>query len=98
MERDVTGPGDSSVRQAEYAEEAHKGHGKEAPTFAKDLVKNYISGKWVEGSTGKSFESRNPATGELLGILTISSPGDVDKAVQAAEAAFKKWRLVPAPH
>lgn len=70
---------------------------KEAPTFAGDLVKNYIGGKWVEGSTGKTFESRNPATGELLGVLTISNADDVNKAVETAEKAFKHWRLTPAP-
>ncbi len=89
------GPGSPSVQKAEYAEEAHRGN--EQPTFAKELVKNYIGGKWVEGGAGKTFDSRNPATGELLGVLTISDANDVNKAVEAAEAAFKKWRLVPAP-
>src|SRR5689334_5976315 len=70
---------------------------KEAPTYARGLVRNYIGGKWVEGSTGKTFESRNPATGELLGVLTISDASDVSKAVEAADKAFKSWRLMPAP-
>jgi aldehyde dehydrogenase (NAD+) len=93
----MTGPGDASVREAEYREIAGDG-GKENPTYAKELVKNFIGGKWVDGSAGKTFESRSPATGELLGVLTVSDKGDVDRAVQAAQAAFKKWRLVPAPH
>src|SRR5438477_358897 len=66
-------------------------------TYAPELVKNYIGGKWVEGSAGKTFESRNPATGELLGVLTVSDKSDVNRAVEAAEKAFKQWRLVPAP-
>jgi acyl-CoA reductase-like NAD-dependent aldehyde dehydrogenase len=70
---------------------------KEAPTYAPDLVRNYIGGKWVEGSAGKTFESRNPATGELLGVLTVSDASDVDKAVEAAAKAYKSWRLTPAP-
>ncbi|HST06369.1 MAG TPA: aldehyde dehydrogenase family protein [Chloroflexia bacterium] len=69
----------------------------EAPTYAHDLVRNYIGGKRVEGSTGKTFESRNPATGELLGVLTTSNAADVNKAVEAADKAFKTWRLTPAP-
>ncbi len=81
MDRDIKGPGDASVRQAEYAEEAHGGNGKETPTYAKELVKNYIGGKWVGGSAGKTFESRNPATGELLGVLTVSDRAEVDRAV-----------------
>jgi alpha-ketoglutaric semialdehyde dehydrogenase len=92
------GPGDASVREAEYSEKMRGGNGKEQGTYARELVKNYIGGKWVEGSAGKTFESRNPATGELLAELTVSDKSDVDKAVDAAEKAFKKWRLVPAPH
>ncbi|HYP20675.1 MAG TPA: aldehyde dehydrogenase family protein [Chloroflexia bacterium] len=90
-----TTPGDPEVHRAEYAEKAHGGN--EQPSFARDLVKNYIGGKWVEGSAGRTFDSRNPATGELLGVLTVSSPEDVNMAVEAAEKAFKSWRLVPAP-
>ncbi|MBF6613737.1 MAG: aldehyde dehydrogenase family protein [Chloroflexi bacterium] len=92
----VAEPGDPRFKQAEYAEQRHDG-GNEQSTYARDLVKNYIGGKWVEGSTGKSFESRNPATGELLGVLTISDKSDVDRAVGTAEKAFKQWRLMPAP-
>lgn len=90
-----TTPGDPEVHRAEYAEKSHGGN--EQPSFARDLVKNYIGGKWVEGSAGRTFDSRNPATGELLGVLTVSSPEDVNTAVEAAEKAFKSWRLVPAP-
>jgi acyl-CoA reductase-like NAD-dependent aldehyde dehydrogenase len=97
MDKSAVEPGDTQVRQAEYREQSGNGNGNEQPSYARDLVKNYIGGKWVEGSAGKTFESRNPATGELLGVLTISDKSDVNKAVEAAEAAFKKWRLVPAP-
>jgi len=62
------------------------------------ISKNYIRGKWVEGSTGKSFENRNPANRQdLIGVFPSSSAEDVDKAVQAAKSAFDSWRLVPAP-
>ena len=71
--------------------------GGDKATYAPGLVKNIIGGKWVEGSAGKTFESRNPATGELLGELTVSDASDVNRAVEAADAAFKSWRLVPAP-
>jgi len=98
MDKPMTTPGDPEVHRAEYAEKTHTGNGNEQPTYARELVKNYIGGKWVEGSAGKTFESRNPATGELLGVLTVSDRSDVDKAVETAQAAFKKWRLVPAPH
>ncbi len=62
-----------------------------------EVLRNYIGGEWVESVTGETTESYNPATGEVVGIITRSNEEDVDKAVAAARAAFKKWRLVPAP-
>ncbi|MFH0777515.1 MAG: aldehyde dehydrogenase family protein [Candidatus Eisenbacteria bacterium] len=60
--------------------------------------KNFINGKWINASTGEKFENRNPADwDEIIGVFPKSGPTDVDEAVVAAEEAFKKWRLVPAP-
>ncbi len=62
-----------------------------------DLYKNLINGEWKESHTGKTFERRNPATGEVVGNYTSSDAKDVDEAVAAAAKAFKSWRLYPAP-
>jgi len=62
-----------------------------------ELFRNFIGGKWVESSSGRTFERRNPATGELIGTFTSSTAADVDAAVEAASKAFKSWRLYPAP-
>src|SRR3984893_9341982 len=60
--------------------------------------KNFINGEWVEARSGRSFENRNPAdNSELIGIFPSSTEADVNDAVDAAKAAFAKWRLVPAP-
>src|SRR6476661_9838128 len=59
--------------------------------------KNYINGKWVDAKAGAEFTRDNPATGEPIGTFTKSGAEDVVAAVDAASAAFKKWRLVPAP-
>ncbi len=58
---------------------------------------NYINGQWVPALSGETFESRNPATGELLGRVAKSGLVDADAAVQAARQAFDKWRKFPAP-
>jgi alpha-ketoglutaric semialdehyde dehydrogenase len=58
---------------------------------------NYIDGKWVPALSGKTFESRNPATGELIGTVPLSEQADVAHAVEAAARAFEKWRKTPAP-
>ncbi|HEY8843241.1 MAG TPA: aldehyde dehydrogenase family protein [Gaiellaceae bacterium] len=59
--------------------------------------KNFIGGEWVDSTTGETFESLSPATGETLGVFPKSGAEDVDRAVAAAKAAFEDWRLVPAP-
>src|SRR5262245_66384078 len=58
---------------------------------------NYIGGKWVPARSGRTFFNTNPATGEMLGEYPSSGPEDVDAAVEAASAAFRGWRLTPAP-
>jgi aldehyde dehydrogenase (NAD+) len=62
------------------------------------VYKNFIDGEWVEPSTGEYFENVNPAdTRDIVGIFPKSGKEDVDRAVEAANRAFEKWRLVPAP-
>src|SRR5262245_58179464 len=50
--------------------------------------KMLIDGKWVEAASGKRFESRNPATGDLLATVAEGDKQDVDRAVAAARKAF----------
>jgi aldehyde dehydrogenase (NAD+) len=58
---------------------------------------NYVGGEWVGAASGETFESRSPATGDLIGTFPRSGGEDVDRAVAAATAAYAEWRLVPAP-
>jgi alpha-ketoglutaric semialdehyde dehydrogenase len=62
-----------------------------------NTFKNFIGGEWVDAASGETFETTVPATGETLGTFPKSAPEDVDRAVEAAKAAFEEWRLVPAP-
>src|ERR671913_1965822 len=64
---------------------------------AEQQYKNYVGGEWTNAASGETFESRVPATGETLGTFPRSTAADVDRAVEAARAAFEEWRLVPAP-
>jgi alpha-ketoglutaric semialdehyde dehydrogenase len=62
------------------------------------IHKNFINGEWTEARHGSTFENRNPAdSNELIGIFASSTADDVNNAVDAAKAAFTKWRLFPAP-
>src|ERR687897_80083 len=64
---------------------------------AEQQYKNYVGGEWTDAASGETFESLVPATGEALGTFPRSGADDVDRAVEAAKAAFEEWRLVPAP-
>ncbi|HYY33365.1 MAG TPA: aldehyde dehydrogenase family protein [Gaiellaceae bacterium] len=66
-------------------------------TTGTKTYQNYIGGEWVDAASGETFESHNPATGDLIGIFPRSSTEDVDRAVEAAKEAYESWRLVPAP-
>jgi aldehyde dehydrogenase (NAD+) len=58
-------------------------------------VRNYIGGEWVE--TGDTFDTTNPATEAVIASVARADADTVDAAVKAAKAAYKEWRLVPAP-
>ena len=66
-------------------------------TAGTKTFQNLIGGEWVDAASGETFESRSPADGETLGVFPRSGPEEVDRAVEAAKAAFEEWRLVPAP-
>ncbi|QRP47656.1 aldehyde dehydrogenase [Amycolatopsis sp. FDAARGOS 1241] len=54
--------------------------------------KMLIGGRAVDAISGKTFESRNPYTGEPWAVLPDGGPEDVDAAVQAARAALEgEW-------
>lgn len=54
-----------------------------------DRFGHFINGDWTE--VGETFESRNPATGEVLAHVTQGTAADVDAAVAAARKAQPKW-------
>ena len=56
----------------------------------------FIGGAWRK-SEGKRFESRNPATGEVLATFPNATKDDVNAAVHAAREAFEKWKKTPPP-
>src|SRR5918994_1062360 len=72
-----------------------------ARSAARPAVKtyqNYIDGKWVASQSGEMFENINPADSrDIVGRFPLSNSDDVNAAVNAAQAAFDRWRSTPAP-
>jgi aldehyde dehydrogenase (NAD+) len=60
----------------------------------------FIGGEWRDGAAGKTFDTINPATGEILTTIASAELSDVDAAVGAARQAFDDragaWRKMSA--
>lgn len=58
---------------------------------------NFIGGKWIEDASLQKMPVINPANGEQLGTVPLSTKSQVEFAAQKAKEAQKQWALVPAP-
>lgn len=56
------------------------------------VLPNYINGEWVESESDRILDVVNPATCKVIAKVPISTHEELDKAVQAAQAAFPRWR------
>jgi acyl-CoA reductase-like NAD-dependent aldehyde dehydrogenase len=59
----------------------------------------FIDGRYLDAASGATFDSINPATGKLLARVAAGDEEDINRAVGAARAAFRKgsWAaLAPA--
>ncbi|AUD13059.1 MULTISPECIES: CoA-acylating methylmalonate-semialdehyde dehydrogenase [unclassified Planococcus (in: firmicutes)] len=63
----------------------------------KKTLMNFIGGQWVKSNTDKYEEVPNPATGELLAEVPISTSEDLETAVASAKEAFSTWKKTPVP-
>lgn len=62
----------------------------------KNRYELFINGKFVKPSSGKYFDTINPATEEKLAAIAEADAADVDKAVKAARNAYDKyWKKMP---
>src|SRR6202171_5758272 len=68
------------------------------PNVKISATKLLINGQWVNSTSGKTFPTINPATGEVIAQVAEADAPDVDKTVSAARAAFEKgaWRKMSA--
>ena len=57
----------------------------------REVLKFYIDGQWVDPVQPRTLDVINPATEEVAGKVSAGSAADVDRAVAAAQTAFKSW-------
>ncbi|GAA3412992.1 CoA-acylating methylmalonate-semialdehyde dehydrogenase [Paenibacillus hodogayensis] len=61
------------------------------------VLKNWIGGEWVDAASAQTEAVVNPANGDILAYVPLSTKEDVDRAVRTASAAFQTWRTTPVP-
>ncbi len=62
----------------------------------KDKYDLYINGKWAKPTSGKYFDTINPATEKRIASIAEAGSSDVDHAVKSARAAYDKtWKKMP---
>src|SRR5919106_6125076 len=59
--------------------------------------KLFIGNEWVEAADGRTFETIDPSTGEVITSVAHAGAEDVDRAVKAARASLDgPWSEMPA--
>ncbi|MBM7838236.1 malonate-semialdehyde dehydrogenase (acetylating)/methylmalonate-semialdehyde dehydrogenase [Alkalihalobacillus xiaoxiensis] len=66
-------------------------------TTTTKVVKNWINGAWIDSSASETETVPNPATGETIALVPLSTKEDVNTAVIAAKRAYESWKTVPVP-
>jgi malonate-semialdehyde dehydrogenase (acetylating)/methylmalonate-semialdehyde dehydrogenase len=56
------------------------------------VLQNYIKGEWLESVSKDLRDVVNPATGEVIAKVPMSSVDETNKAITAANKAFQRWR------
>jgi aldehyde dehydrogenase (NAD+) len=52
---------------------------------------------WIDTTSGEQIVSFNPSDGSELGRVTLAGPQEYETVITQAQAAFERWRLLPAP-
>jgi acyl-CoA reductase-like NAD-dependent aldehyde dehydrogenase len=53
--------------------------------------KMWINSEWVDSESGRTFQTHNPANGDVIAEVPLAGKSDVDMAVAAARKAFPAW-------
>jgi malonate-semialdehyde dehydrogenase (acetylating) / methylmalonate-semialdehyde dehydrogenase len=66
-----------------------------APAAALRTIQHWIGGAAFAGTSDRSSDVYNPATGKVQATVPLANRADMEKAVAAAEAAFPSWAAQP---
>jgi acyl-CoA reductase-like NAD-dependent aldehyde dehydrogenase len=58
-------------------------------------AQQFIGGEWTDAADGRTFEDRDPFTGDVVAEVPAGNREDANRAVEAAAAAFPEWSQAP---
>ena len=58
-------------------------------------IRNYVNGEFAESKSGETRDVLNPATGEILAKVPMSTKEEVQQVIKSADDAFWGWRSTP---
>src|SRR5215213_4918929 len=61
------------------------------------VLENYVGGRWTASASTELLDVTNPAGGEVLARVPLSTARELDAAVVAARGALPAWRAVSVP-
>ncbi|MER8778931.1 aldehyde dehydrogenase family protein [Mesorhizobium sp. M0977] len=61
---------------------------------SREVIKNYIDGKWRDSSSGRRIEVDDPSNGETIAVVAEAGPEEVELAVAAAHRVFRDRVLI----
>src|SRR3954467_10860964 len=61
------------------------------------VLDNYVGGRWTASTSTELLDVTNPASGDVLARVPLSTPSELDAAVAAAREALPAWRGVAVP-
>ena len=67
----------------------------ETQTLKYPAIRNYVAGQPLDTPAAALLDVDSPLTGEVISTMPLSTPADLDAAVQAAQAAWPAWSALP---
>ena len=58
-------------------------------------ISHWVAGKAIAGTSGRTSNVYNPATGQIQALVPLANRAELDAAVAAAQAAFPAWSAQP---
>jgi len=68
----------------------------EKELLAKVPTQLYIGGQWIDGTSGRTIDVTDPATGDTIATIADATPADGIRALDAAVSAAAEWAATPA--